>query len=752
MNLIKSCVSVLLVLLLKSTVYSQTLLNGSFEITSAPVGCNYNLSNATFNGWMTNVLAFGGGEETDIIMDGCYVTGLPDGLRSISIAHVPEDEVSMAIDAPLVTGVSYTLSMWALGETTFVPSGNFQIGASTSATSFGTLIYTGTPTVMAWGNHTFTFIAPNDATHITVRNAPGGAYWNHLDHFEFIVPLDDLDMDNTNVTCFGACDGTAEVIPGVDPPYSYVWDAAAGGALTADVAGLCPGTYSVTVTNGSGLVEVLDVTITEPPLLTIAEVVSTDLICNGDGDGVITVIGAGGVPTYEYSIDGGAYAAPGSFTGLDGGTFTLSVRDDNGCTADMDITLTEPTAIVVDESATGEICEGDCMGTIDLTSVGGTGVLSYSIDGCVTSSPIGAFTDLCDGTYNICVEDENGCQYTSTLVVNPGTPLTDATITPFGPLCVDDPAVVIDAIDIGTLTGTGVSGGVFNPAIAGAGAHVITNTILGGCGGVDTYTVTVHPTPTVTFVSDIQDGCQPVEVTFTNTGTIGTSCQWTFGDGGISTSCGITAHNYLVPGEFDVSLIITDANGCSGSITYADYIEVFENPVANFTYNPSNITTLNTQVNFIDASASEDNWDWQFDALGNSNIENPTFTFPEVAGVYEITLIAYTVNGCSDTITKIINVYEEQLFYIPNTFTPDGDTYNELFRPYFRGIDPYDFHMTIYNRWGEIVFESYDATGGWNGAYGGLIVADGVYIWHIVTSEIATDKKLEYHGHVTVLR
>ena len=566
-----------------------------------------------------------------------------------------------------------------------------------------------------------------------------------------IVP-DELAMDSTNVTCFGACDGTAEVIPGVDPPYSYVWDAAAGGALTAGVTGLCPGTYSVTVTNGSGLVEVLDVTIIEPPLLTIAEVVSTDLICNGDGDGVITVIGAGGVPTYEYSIDGGAYAAPASFTGLDGGTFTLSVRDDNGCTAAIDITLTEPTAIVVDESATGEICEGDCVGTIDLTGVGGTGVLSYSIDGCASSFPTGAFTDLCNGTYNICVEDENGCQYTSTLVVTPGTPLTDATITPFGPLCVDDAAVVIDAIDIGTLTGTGVSGGVFNPAIAGAGTHIITNTILGGCGGVDTYTVTVHPTPTVTFVSDIQDGCQPVEVTFTNTGTIGTACQWTFGDGGISTSCGTTTHNYLVPGEFDVSLTVTDVNGCSSSVTYTDYIEVFENPVANFTYNPSSITTLNTEVNFINASANADNWDWQFDALGNSNAENPTFTFPEAAGVYEITLIAYTVNGCSDTITKIINVYEEQLFYIPNTFTPDGDTYNELFRPYFRGIDPYDFHMAIYNRWGEIVFESYDATGGWNGAYGGLIVPDGVYIWHIVTSDIATDKKLEYHGHVTVLR
>ena len=209
MHLIKSCVSILLVVVLKSTSYSQTLLNGSFEITSAPVGCNYNLSNATFNGWMTNVLAYGGGEEMDIIMDGCYVTGIPDGVRSVSMAGMILDEFSMAIDAPLVTGVSYTLSMWALGETTFRPLGNFEIGASTSATSFGTLIYSGTPAEMVWGNHTFTFIAPNDATHITLRNEAGEIHWNHLDHFEFIVPVEDLEMDSTNVTCFGACDGTA---------------------------------------------------------------------------------------------------------------------------------------------------------------------------------------------------------------------------------------------------------------------------------------------------------------------------------------------------------------------------------------------------------------------------------------------------------------------------------------------------------------------------------------------------------------
>jgi gliding motility-associated-like protein len=110
-----------------------------------------------------------------------------------------------------------------------------------------------------------------------------------------------------------------------------------------------------------------------------------------------------------------------------------------------------------------------------------------------------------------------------------------------------------------------------------------------------------------------------------------------------------------------------------------------------------------------------------------------------------------TVNGCMDSTTKTLNVVHETM-YVPNTFTPEGDGLNDLFRPYFTDIEPYDFHMTIYNRKGEIVFESYDATGGWNGTYGGNLVEDGVYIWHIVTSDLTTDKKLEYYGHVTVMR
>lgn len=818
-----------LILFLCNGLFAQTLPNGSFEVTTAPVGCNYNLTNAVFNGYYTDVEAFGGGNETDIIMDGCYVTDIPDGVRSISIAHVPMDEVSIEIDAPLTTGETYTLSFWALGETTFRPLGGLEVGASTSSSDFGTSIFSVVPTEMDWGNHTFTFVAPNDATHITVRNLPGGPFWNHVDHFEFIVPEDELEIESTNVNCYGACDGEATVIVGELPPYTFAWDPGAGGGTEATATDLCPGTYSVEVTNGAGDVEVLEVTIeepdeiipevttishvtcngltdgefeaaatggsgeltftigdgvaepavfsdlaadiytltveddsgctvdlpveiTEPPVLTLDLVESVDVLCNGGADGALEVVAGGGTPDYNYAIDGGAFGPLSEFTALTAGTYTITVQDDNACETDLEIGINEPEAIEVEEIVVDESCLTACDGSIDLTATGGIGVFSYSIDDCATTQLSGLFTDLCPGDYEICITDENGCQYTNTLTVEEGETTDDPTIVPFGPLCENDPAVVIDAATIGTFSGPGVTGTTFDPALAGPGVHTITNTLTEGCGATATFDVQVNATPTVAFMADITNGCQPLEVSFESTGDTGTSCAWYFGDGSTASGCGTVSHTFEFAGEYDVTLELTDANGCSSSATYNDYIDVYPAPTANFSMNPNPTTTNNPVVEFTDLSTGANAWEWHFEGAGSSMSADPIITFPANQGNYDAQLIITSDQGCKDSITKVVTVNQEQLIFVPNTITPDGDTYNEVFKPYMTGIDIYDYQLTIFNRWGEIVFVSYDLSKGWNGTYGGEIVQDGVYIWQIIASDIATDKKLEFNGHVTVIK
>lgn len=168
---------------------SQTVINGSFESTSAGMSCQYNLANGTFNSMMSNVNAFGPGNECDILINGCYNWGIPDGVRAVGLAASPSDAIALALSAPLVTGTSYTLSFWSYSEVSFRPQGNLEIGTSTSNAAFGTLIYTATTVPSTWINHTVTFIAPNNATHLTVRNVAGAIHWNHVDNFVFSNPL-----------------------------------------------------------------------------------------------------------------------------------------------------------------------------------------------------------------------------------------------------------------------------------------------------------------------------------------------------------------------------------------------------------------------------------------------------------------------------------------------------------------------------------------------------------------------------------
>lgn len=104
-----------------------------------------------------------------------------------------------------------------------------------------------------------------------------------------------------------------------------------------------------------------------------------------------------------------------------------------------------------------------------------------------------------------------------------------------------------------------------------------------------------------------------------------------------------------------------------------------------------------------------------------------------------------------------ITVYEETIYYVPNTFTPDQDAYNPTFQPVFTsGFDPQDFVMYIYNRWGEVIFETHDASIGWNGSYGQngeiLLCQDGTYTWKIEFKTTQNDKRVMKVGHVNLIR
>ena len=205
-----------------------------------------------------------------------------------------------------------------------------------------------------------------------------------------------------------------------------------------------------------------------------------------------------------------------------------------------------------------------------------------------------------------------------------------------------------------------------------------------GCLSTDQVTITVEALPAVSFIGDVLSGCEPLTVNFTNTSSAASGlvdCIWTM-NGQTLSGCGNVSYTFPSGGLYDVTLTTTSATGCVSSATYDDYIYVEDTPVASFIPSQTDLSTMFTEVNFDNTSTGAVDYEWDFgDNTPISTVENPSHAFPEDgSGSYVVELTAYSDLGCVDVTYMTINVAEELLYYVPNTFTPDGDDYNEYFK------------------------------------------------------------------------
>lgn len=275
------------------------------------------------------------------------------------------------------------------------------------------------------------------------------------------------------------------------------------------------------------------------------------------------------------------------------------------------------------------------------------------------------------------------------------------------------------------------------------------------CFDEQTVDITINYTPTISFVADTLIGCDPLVVNFTNTTSVPThNCVWNFGDG-FGQLCDSIQHTFNNPGVYSVTLTAMGPGGCQNSTTYTNYITVIAMPEADFVFSPQVPDIYNSEVTFTNISDFANYYEWEFGDGAVSTDTNAVHTYPQIGNVdYLATLYAYNNLGCVDSMSQIVTVWDVLTFYIPNTFTPDGDEFNQTFQPVFTsGVDPFDFHMTIFNRWGEVMFETYNFDFGWNGAYGDQgLVEEGVYIWQIEFKETMSDRRHTHNGHVTILK
>ncbi|MFD1551616.1 hypothetical protein DNU06_03070 [Putridiphycobacter roseus] len=253
--------------------------------------------------------------------------------------------------------------------------------------------------------------------------------------------------------------------------------------------------------------------------------------------------------------------------------------------------------------------------------------------------------------------------------------------------------------------------------------------------------------------SSIQEGCAPLTVDFNNLSTVNfgsiDNWNWNLGDGEFANTPN-PSHTYTSTGNHFQTITVTSNLGCTDTYQLSSSIEVFEKVDAYFTHSP-NTTTIDKPIYFNNLTINPTYWSWNFGDGYTANEYNTDHTYT-TPGLYTITLTVANDNGCEDQYVVSLIVENEILLYVPNIFTPNQTGTNSLWNIELIGGDVYNFHLQIFNRWGEIIWESFDQTVGWNGKYNGELVQDGAYIWRINYGDIASDKKHTHTGHVSVLK
>jgi large repetitive protein len=558
----------------------------------------------------------------------------------------------------------------------------------------------------------------------------------------------------------GQADGTASVVAsGGTPTYTYSW--APTGGNSANATGLLAGIYTVTVTDLQGCTLTATVVIPNATGVAAAITASAGTSCFNNCDGTATVTPTGGNAPYTYAwAPSGGNAA--TATGLCAGTYTVTVTDFNGCTDTAIVTILQPQQLVLNSITPQVICNGQTA-TLNASANGGNAPYTFTWNpGNLTGASV-TVSPTSTTTYTVTVTDVNGC--------TAATQTVQVTVRP--PLVVSgSPDVAICTGGSTTLTAfaSGGNGGPYtitwNPGNLNGSPVTVNPTstttytviVTDGCTvlpATDTIVVTVNPLPVITFTTNPTPaaGCAPLCVDFVNSTPNGATCAWNF-TVGTSSSCN-TTFCFTNPGSYDVTLTVTDLNGCVNTLVQPSYVTVYPVPVADFTMTPQPTTILGGPIQFFDLSSGTPViWDWSFGDVGNSssNIQNPGFQYPDT-GSYTVQLIVENQYGCRDTTTKILRVDQDFTLFAPNAFTPDGNGVNDEFFPLGEGVDPDNFKMWIFDRWGNLIFET-DLWGkGWDGkANGGADIAqEDVYVWKIELRDFA-GMKHSYVGHVSLIK
>jgi len=666
----------------------------------------------------------------------------PSGCLSLAYNNYYVDNAALNGQTICFGGFTKPLTAWchvvpcqtyhvklAVGE---VGNGLYDSGVFLEANSFSTNTFNintsysnaalGNNAVEGCSNGVFSFVLPSPATTpYTINYTIGGTATNGVDYPT--IP--------SSITIPQGQDSAAIII-------SPVFD------------GIVEGTETVILTyvNGCGtLSDTIFIKDNNPLTITALDSIN---ICPGSS-ATLSVIPAGGIPPYSYIWNNGngntdtIIVNPTVAT-----TYTVSVTDNCSQSATHNIIVTIG-SVSATATFTNENC-GQSNGTATVTPVGNCSQGWAYIWNSAPPQTTAIATNLPAGVYTVTVSC-GVCAATTSVTINnmagPTVAITGSTNTICG--YANGSASALASGNHPPFNYIWSNGGTGDSLInIIAGTYNVSVTDASGCVVSTSVTITDTPGPTLT-VSSQDEICYHANgsATVNATGGVG-NYTYTWSNGPHTpNNTGLTQGSY--------SITVSDSE-CISSAT----VNVMEapGPIAGFSEHPRITTLLDGPVNFFDNSTGNIvSWLWNF---GDGSTGNGSFVQHQYNNLntYLVTLIVIDNNGCSDTISDTLIVKDYFTFYIPNAFTPNGDDINPLFYPTGYNVDPNNYNMMIFDRWGNMVFNTskWDVSGnhgeGWNGTLNNKrsvndVVMD-VYVYRILVKELDGPKHV-YIGHITLI-
>ncbi len=631
---------------------------------------------------------------------------------------------------------------------------SFCIGGNIQLTASGGVNYSWSPSVGLSATNVSTVTASPSVTStysIDATDVNGCSNTTTI-----VVTVNSLPTVTVNPIASSICSGD-NVLLTSSGGSSYIWSpsnslsSSTGNTVTATPT--LNVTYTVVGTSVVGCTDQTTVTVDVLPLPVINILPANPSICIGSS----VNLAASGASTYLWSPTAGLNNSTGAtVTASPNLTSSYSITGTaaNGCSSSSSVTVTVNTlpTVTVNPAAVS-ICAGN---NIQLSAIGAntySWIPVVSLNNNLISNPIAS--PATTTTYTVTGSSGVGCTANATALVTVN-PLPTVSVSPTSVLFCPGNSVTLNAIGainylwspaIGLSSSTGSSVTASDSATTN---YSVTGTDGNGCSAIAYADVVLDPYPVASFDVFPSIGCSPLIVNFQSTSSNGVNAVWNFGDGA-SGSGNFTQHIYTI-GIYDVQLISSNTSGCKDSSSQIAAVTVLQSPTAFFNMDPpapGNVPYTDNLFNFSNSSIDASSYVWNFGDNSTDTSFNTSHSFTEPGDFY-VVLTAISANGCSDTArSPVILIKGEPTPWIPSAFTPNGDEVNDIFKIY--GIAIAEVEFRIFDRIGELVFETTDPTIGWDGNFLGKKASTDVYVYYAKIKMRSGDDYI-LQGDVTLIR